>query len=83
MGIGRIILYALLIWFLYNLIVKFIIPIYRTTREVKKKFRDMKQTMEDQQRQQQGFNNTFTSENAQKSQPKKSTGDYIDFEEIK
>jgi hypothetical protein len=83
MSFGKIILYAFLIWFLYTLITKFIIPIYRTTREVKKKFREMRQTMEDQQRQQQGAQNPFSSSNAPKSQPKESTGDYIDFEEIK
>ena len=37
----RVLLYALLIWFLYNLVFHFIIPVYKTTRQVKKKFREM------------------------------------------
>jgi hypothetical protein len=76
----RILLYALLAWFLYNLIFRLIIPLYRTTRQVKQKFREMHQQMEDQNRQQQGFQKASP---ASKPEPSKSGGDYIDFEEIK
>jgi hypothetical protein len=75
----RYLLYALLIWFLYNLIFRFIIPLYQTTRQVKKKFREMHENMENQARQQQGY----TEPPKQKPNPAKSSGDYIDFEEIK
>ena len=82
MSIGRLLLFAILIWFLYNLVFRFIIPIYRTTRQVKKKFSEMREQMDEKTNQQQGFGNN-RAQNAPKSQPPKATGDYIDFEEIK
>ena len=76
----RYILYALLAWFLYKLIFGFIIPIYKTTRQVKKKFSEMNDRMQEQQMKQQGFNHQPTQ---QKSPSKSPGGDYIDFEEVK
>jgi len=79
----KIILYGLLIWFLYNLVFRFIIPVYRTTRQVRKKFREMQDRMQDQQ----GFNagagtNGYTDARSRPSKPQPK-GDYIDFEEIR
>lgn len=76
----RYILYALLAWFLYKLIFGFILPIYKTTRQVKEKFREMNDRMQEQQMKQQDFN----QQSAQQKSPTKSPGgDYIDFEEVK
>ena len=75
---GRIILYSILILLAYNLVFKFIIPIFRTTRQVKKGFRDMQDKMNDQMNQHPGFqkpDNTATA--------KKPVGDYIEFEDVK
>lgn len=84
MSIGRIILYALLIWFLYNLVFRFIVPLYRTTRQVKKKFGEMRQHMEEQVSQQEGFKTSpKAGQNTQKPSSPKPAGDYIDFEEVK
>jgi len=77
----KVLLYGLLIWFLYNLIFRFIIPVYKTTRQVKQKFREMHTQMQDQMNQQQDF--TTQAETAEKSTSKKQKEDYIDFEEIK
>lgn len=72
------IFYAFLAYILYRLLFNFIIPIYRTTKQVKKGFRDMQEKMREQ-----------TNPDAQQSasgEPKPSVvrkGDYIDFEEIK
>ena len=74
-------LYGLLIWFLYNLIFRFIIPVYKTTRQVKQKFREMQTQMQDQTNQQQYF--TTQTQSAENSTPPKKKEDYIDFEEIK
>jgi hypothetical protein len=74
-------LYGLLIWFLYNLIFRFIIPVYKTTRQMKQKFREMHANMQDQMNQQQDFSAQQSS--PEKSSSKKSKEDYIDFEEIK
>jgi len=76
----RILLYALLIWFLYNLVFRFIIPVYRTTRQMKQKFREMHDQMKEEQQRQQGFNKP-TAEPKSSSAPR--SEDYIDFEEIK
>jgi hypothetical protein len=76
----RFLLYALLAWFLYNLIFRLIIPVYKTTRQVKKKFREMNDRMQEEQMKQQGFDQQT---NAQKSSPAPRSSDYIDFEEVK
>ena len=72
----RVLLYALLIWFLYNLVFRLIIPVYRTTMQVKKKFREM----QEEQNKQEGFNQ---QPHPQKSSSASHSEDYIDFEEIK
>jgi hypothetical protein len=77
----KVLLYGLLIWFLYNLIFRFIIPVYKTTRQMKQKFREMHTQMQDQMNQQQDF--TAQQESPEKSGSKKAKEDYIDFEEIK
>ena len=78
---SKVLLYGLLAWLLYNLIFRFIIPVYKTTRQVKQKFREMQSQMQDQMNQQQGF--PTQTQSAEKATPKKSKEDYIDFEEIK
>lgn len=64
---------------LYKLVFDFIIPVYRTTKQVKKGFREMNERM----RQAEGFppqNNSQTQKpRAEESRP----GEYIDFEEVK
>jgi hypothetical protein len=76
----RYILYALLAWFLYNLIFRFIIPVYKTTRQMKKKFREMNEQMQERQMKQEGFQQQAPAQN---SSPASRSQDYIDFEEIK
>lgn len=56
----------------YQLVFKFILPIYRTTKQVRRNFSDMQGRMNGQP-------------NAAKPQPEqkgKVVGDYIDFEEV-
>lgn len=77
----KVLLYALLIWFLYNLVFRFIIPVYKTTRQMKKKFREMQTNMQEQMNQQQDF--STQAQAAEKSTSKARREDYIDFEEIK
>jgi hypothetical protein len=64
---------------LYKLVFDFIIPIYRTTRRVKKSFREMNERM---RRQAEGFDQQNNVAQKSKSQDNKS-GDYIEFEEVK
>jgi len=82
MSAMKIILYALLIWFLYNLVFRFIIPIYRASRQMKSQFRQMRERMEEeQQRQQQSSPNQGFQQSERPQAPP--AGDYIDFEEVK
>ena len=78
MPIFRILLYAFLFYLAYKIVFDIIIPVYRTTRQVKKGFREMNERMNEHMNQQQ---QTATPE-----QPKKPTvrpDDYIEYEEIK
>ena len=77
----KVLLYGLLIWFLYNLIFRFIIPVYKTTRQMKQKFREMQTNMQEHMNQQPDF--TTQSNAAERTATKKPKEDYIDFEEIK
>lgn len=80
----KYVLFALLAWVLYQFIFKLVIPVYRTTRKIKKGFREMQEKMNEQyrqQQQQQGYADGGPTTNTGPS--KVSKGDYIDFEEIK
>jgi hypothetical protein len=81
----KILLYGLLIWFLYNLVFRFIIPVYRTSKQMKQKFREMHEQMQNQataagQQQQPQQKGSPIPKSSAASKP---TGDYIDFEEVK
>ena len=76
----RYLFYAFLIYLAYRLIFHFIIPIYKTTRQVKKQFREMHSRMQDNMSQQQPYQQSAApATETKKQQP----GDYIDFEELK
>ncbi|HEX6171508.1 MAG TPA: hypothetical protein VFZ33_17600 [Chitinophagaceae bacterium] len=76
----RYLFYAFLIYLAYRLIFHFIIPIYKTTKQVKKQFREMHGQMEDHLNQQQANQQTMPPKQEDK---KTQAGDYIDFEEVK
>ena len=80
----RIILIALMIYLAYRVIFHLVIPIYRTTKQVKKGFREMQEQMNEQMRQQQqGQSSAYTQEQSSSYNKKAPAEDYIDFEEIK
>lgn len=77
----KYILLGFTIYFAYRFISGFLIPVARTTRQVKKQF----DAMREQQQFQQPFSNyqqQSTSASQQKSK-KNTDDDYLDFEEIK
>ena len=76
----RYLFYAFLIYLAYRVVFHLIIPLYTTTRQVKKQFRDMHNRMHDQMNEQQSFQQTSTPQPEIK---KEQAGDYIDFEEVK
>ena len=75
--IFRILFYAFLVYLLYKLIFDFIIPVYKTTRQVKKGFREVHDRMQEHMQQQQ------QSPRSKSETPKTQPGDYIEFEELK
>jgi len=82
----RFLLYAFLIYLLYRLVFHFIIPIYKTTKQVKSQFRDMHNRMNEHMNQQSTYANGSRSKQADPSKntsSKDQAGDYIDFEEVK
>jgi len=82
MNILRLAFELFMLYLLYKLVFDFIIPVVRTTRQVKKQFGDMSAQMQEKMNQQQ-------TQTANFSTPKKATtttaknDDYIDFEEVK
>jgi hypothetical protein len=74
----KYILYGLLVYFLFRLVYNFIIPVYKTTRQVKKQFREMNERMNDQQQ-----TSGQTTPSQPHTDPKTRVGEYIDFEEVK
>jgi hypothetical protein len=70
--------YGFLAYLLYKLVFKFILPIYRTTKQVRRSFRDMQDQMNQ-------HTNPYGNASRPEPQPGSTAnkGDYIDFEEVK
>ncbi|MFT3703601.1 MAG: hypothetical protein QM802_14655 [Agriterribacter sp.] len=75
----KFILYIFLGYFLYRFITGFLIPVFKTGKQIRRQFNDMQQRMQDQMNQQQ--QPPFSPQT--KDQGKTTAGDYIDFEEVK
>ena len=69
-----------LIYVLYKLIFDFIIPVYNTTKKVKKQFGEMHNKMQDQMNE---FNRQQSKAQPETPKAAKKEEDYIDYEEIK
>ena len=82
MNILRIAGEIFLLYLLYKLIFDFIIPIYQTSKKVKKQFGEMHTKMQDQMHQynQQNGNHTNTTTS---TKPVNKKEEYIDYEEVK
>ncbi|MFZ4057540.1 MAG: hypothetical protein ACOYKE_05350 [Ferruginibacter sp.] len=80
----RLALELLALYLIYKFIFDFIIPVAKSTKQVKKQFGDMNAQMQENLRQQQ--NQAQANSTTQKEPVKASSvnkDDYIDFEEIK
>jgi hypothetical protein len=75
--IMNIIFYIILGYLLYKFIFSFLVPVIRTSLQVRKSFRDMRRHMNGQP----GTGNAPADNHKSAPAPKKE--DYIDFEEIK
>jgi hypothetical protein len=74
----KYVFYLFLAYILYQLVFKFIIPVYRTTRQVKKGFREMQERMNDHMQAQQPYG----TQPEPRKEEKGNLGDYIEFEEV-
>jgi len=88
----QIILTLIGLYFLYRFIFGFLIPVIKTTRQVRTQFNAMKETMEGAYQQQQPRQESTTINRGQSShsKPGKTTSgipgakeDYIEYEEVK
>ncbi|HPH86031.1 MAG TPA: hypothetical protein PLC48_11260 [Ferruginibacter sp.] len=80
MNIVRLLFELFVLYLLYKLIFEFIIPIYRTTKQVKRKMSEMHQQMEEKQAQ---YKDSYQKP-AEPYQPTKGyQDDYIEYEEVK
>ena len=71
------------VYLAYRLIFDFILPVYRTTKRVRRSFREMQERM-NQHTQQYHQQEDPAKQNRERSNSQKGgTGEYIDFEEIK
>jgi hypothetical protein len=68
-----------LLYIIYKLVFDFVIPLYTTTKRVKRQFGEMQQKMEERQRQYEQKVNV----NNRRAEPEPKDGDYIDYEEVK
>lgn len=74
----RVLIIALLLYFLYQFIFHFLVPVSRTARAMKNKMNEFQNEVNRQQ----GFGTPAEpAKQQQTTQPK--GGDYIDFEEVK
>ena len=72
----RYILIGFAIYFGYRFIFNLVIPLYRTTKQVKKQFDSVRQETT------QGFGQTATKQEEKVKRPKVDKDDYIEFEEL-
>lgn len=80
MNIIRIIFELLVLYLLYKLIFDFIIPVYKTTKQVSRKMGEMQSKMNDNIKNQQA-NTQASAPNEKAARPARE--DYIEFEEVK
>ena len=71
----RVLLDLLLIYLAYQFVFNFLVPVFRTTQQVRKGFRDMHERMTNE--------NTRENPTPPKSKGDNKAGDYIDYEEVK
>ena len=81
MNILRLAFELFVLYLIYKLIFELIIPLAKTTKQVKKQFGDMNAQMQEKMNQQQKNGNYNTRDTP--VQPKSKNEDYIDFEEVK
>lgn len=78
MNIFRAVAELFLFYLLYKLIFDFIIPVYNSSKKIKKQFGEMQDKMQNDINKYQSRESTVKTESSSKKD-----GDYIEFEEVK
>jgi len=81
MNLFRTVAELFLLYLLYKFIFDFIIPVYESSKKIKKQFGEMQDKMQNNMNQYQ--NQQKAAQSARVEKPVKKEGDYIDFEEVK
>lgn len=75
---------AFVFWLLYKLIFDFIVPVYQSTKHVRKQMGDIQEHLRRQYQQQEQAQKQAAHAQQHRTAPEKSDkGDYLDFEEVK
>lgn len=82
MNIFRLAFELFILYLVYKLVFDLIIPVAKTTKQVKKQFVDMNAQMQEKMKEQQMQGNNFNTTKTSAQSTNKSD-DYIEFEEIK
>lgn len=77
----RIILWALLAYFIYKFVFNFLVPVFKVSRQMKRQVKAFRDNVQQQQEQFSHQQNNTPPPTA--TPPKQKAGDYIDFEEMK
>ena len=78
---ARVFFLGIVFYLVYRVIFDLLMPIYKTTRQVKRRFNDINEQM--RQQQQQPFNQQAQAAGNVPPKTPAKAGDYIDFEEVK
>jgi hypothetical protein len=83
MPLSEIFFLAIVLYLLYRFVFNFLLPVVRTTRQVRQQFRNMQEGMGGGERQQFGAEERGEPRKQERHSGKPPKEDYIDFEEIK
>jgi hypothetical protein len=78
----KFLIYLFIFWLLYKFIFDFIIPVYQSTKQVRRQMGDIQERMRQQFEQQQQYQHP-EPKRPEPVDKKSDKGDYLDFEEIK
>ncbi len=79
---------GIILYLLYKFVVRFVIPVYRSTKRVRKQMKEMRDRMNDQMQSRQQQNSYSQYQHPAQAPPaqdkyREEEGEYIDYEEVK
>ncbi len=83
MGLIRVIFELLVLYLVYKLIFDFIIPVYKTTKQVSQKMGEMQRNMNDLNKRSAGSGGQSQANAAAEKPATPPKEDYIEYEEVK